>query len=291
MKPSALWVNSLFMLQVSSPAIAATDELLQMTPSSRWAINYEQDSCALQRSFENGSDRAALELRSFWDDDNLEVTVASTVSSGAGREVRTRFEPDSKFSKSRDVGFLQAPPMTGVRYTDSLLPAELKTQASRRREWPQSERDARERAITEMRIAGAFRQVLALRTGQMSDAMAALRTCLDNLKRRAGFDPVVQRSLSQKVVGFDQMNWARRAQGELPSEILRSRGSGYALLRVLVGSDGKVTACTSLRSSGAATFPKYACDTALKYARFKPAVDAHGKPVASATITKLTYSV
>lgn len=282
---------ALALLQMCLPSIARADGLVQMPPSSRWEIDYSKDNCALRRSFADGADQVNLEMRSFLSADSFEVIVASKRISRTHGQVRTRFDPDSVFYEPRDVEFLEAPGIKAVRFGDSIRPYDLKKEKGRQREWPDNQRDERERAITDFTIEGASSQTLQLQVGSMAKPMAALRNCLDDLLKQFGVDPVTQRSLSQKAKPVDQMAWARRTQQYLPAEIVRAGGGGFALLRLIVDLNGEVTACSPLRSAGAPEFPKYACDTALKYFHYEPAMDAHGKPVSSAIMIKSSYQI
>ena len=261
-----------------------------MTPASPWAIDYAQDSCALRRSFAVGSDQIFLELRQFGPGAAFELTLASntfhpTVS------VRTRFDPDDTFFAPHDAVLLAAGTLHAVQYTDSFRPQASKTDSKPVAEWPEAERDARERAITGLTIAGVAHQDVTLLTGPMDQPMAAMRTCLDDLLKQLGLDPAVQRSLSRQAKAVDQMEWARRTQEDLPPDVVRFGGRGRAHLRLIVGPDGKPTTCVAFRGSGAPGFGKYACDKALKYAHFEPALDANSQPVGTAYFTIVSYDV
>lgn len=65
---------------------AAAQDLIQLDPVSSWIMNYDDDSCALQRQFGPEGQQVFLELRQFGPGDELQVTAASNdlaVGSGA----------------------------------------------------------------------------------------------------------------------------------------------------------------------------------------------------------------
>ena len=277
--------------QWSLPVTAQADSHLQMAPASPWTVDYAQESCALRRSFTAGPDQAILELRAFGPGNNFEVTVASGTISGSNSSVRTRFEPDDAFFAPSDAVFLSAGSLHAVRYTDSLKPAAVKghSESEPLPVWPEPEREARERTVTALTIAGVAPKIMTLQTGPLDQPMVALRTCLDDLLKQWGLDPVVQRSLSRQAEAIDQMAWARRTQGGLPADIIRAGGSGRTHLRLIVGADGKPTMCVPLRTTGAPAFGEYACGVALKYACFEPALDAKGQPVGTVFSATVAY--
>jgi hypothetical protein len=289
-------VRSLFTLaavllaQWSLPAAAQSSAPLQMAPLSPWTVDYAEDSCVLRRSFAVGADQTVLELRSFGMRNVFEITVAGRTISGSSRSVRTRFEPDDAYYSPTDAVFLSAGELPAVRFTDSFREAAFKGGPTLETDWPDAERDAREHSITALTVAGIASRDLTFQIGAMGQPMAALRSCVDDLLTQVGVDPAVQRSLSRRARPIDQMAWARRLQRNLPPAVLRAGRSGRAFLRLLLGPDGKPTTCAPLRTSGAAGFPEYACDTTLKYARYEPALDANGQPVGTVVFSTVLYS-
>jgi hypothetical protein len=285
----AILASVLFAL-LSPQTMAQSSEPVQLAPASPWSIDYAQDSCALRRSFAAGSNQVLLEFRQFGPGAAFEVTVAGSTFHPSS-SVRTRFEPDDAFFAPPDVVLLSGGNLHAVQYTDSFRPAASKADSKSQPDWSEPERDARERAITGLTIAGIAPEVETLQTGPMDQPMAAMRTCLDDLLKQSGLDPAVQRSLSRQAKAVDQMEWARRTEEDLPPDIVRFGGTGRAHLRLIVGPDGKATACAAFQTSGAPDFGKYACEKALKYAHFEPALDANGQPAGSAFFTTVSYDV
>lgn len=56
---------------------AVAREPVELAPYSNWVMNYDDDSCALQRQFGEEGRQAFLELRSFGDSSDLQVLIAS----------------------------------------------------------------------------------------------------------------------------------------------------------------------------------------------------------------------
>jgi len=72
-------------------------------------------------------------------------------------------------------------------------------------------------------------------------------------------------------------NWA--TSNDYPSRALREEREGSTGFRVSVGTDGKVTSCEVIRSSGSPDLDQATCDNVRRRARFTPATDGEGNPV------------
>jgi TonB family protein len=67
---------------------------------------------------------------------------------------------------------------------------------------------------------------------------------------------------------------------DYPAEALRNKAQGTTRFEVAVDADGKATGCTILKSSGHASLDQQTCAVLMSRARFKPARDDAGNPVA-----------
>jgi protein TonB len=67
---------------------------------------------------------------------------------------------------------------------------------------------------------------------------------------------------------------------DYPKNALRIGATGYVLFQLSVAANGKPTACEVVSSSKNADLDKTACDLVMARARFSPATDEDGKPVA-----------
>ena len=60
-------------------------------------------------------------------------------------------------------------------------------------------------------------------------------------------------------------------------------------MRLTVSADGRATACAPVATSHHPRFDEAACRAALSRARFTPALDAAGQPVAAQIVTSVTF--
>jgi hypothetical protein len=276
----------------ASPCVAwAADAPVVMAPSSQWVVDYADDSCSLRRSFQSGADQVTLELRQFGPGDILEITLASTTLPRSSGRLQLRFEPDEGFYRPWGAFPYDDGESRGVLFHDSLRPNAVKRLAPPLPDWADADREARERAITALAIRSAFTRTLTLQTGSLHPPMNAMRTCLDELVTHWGLDATTQRTLSRRPKPLDLMDWSRRIQSSYPTGMVQRGRSGLVNIRLVVGPDGKPSACIPNKEFSTAGFEDHACAVTMRYARFEPALDASGAPVASFYATTITYEL
>lgn len=71
-------------------------------------------------------------------------------------------------------------------------------------------------------------------------------------------------------------------QDEYPPEAIRNGEQGRVVARLAIGTDGRVTDCTVMSSSGSASLDSRTCEIALSKVVFTPATDGKGRPIAAA---------
>lgn len=89
----------------------------------------------------------------------------------------------------------------------------------------------------------------------------------------------------------NQSSWAARIQDNYPSDALRMEKEGRVGVRVTIGPDGRVSACTVASSSGTPSLDRAACDGMERYARYDPALDDAGRPTTGSTSTAIVYKL
>jgi hypothetical protein len=137
----------------------------------------------------------------------------------------------------------------------------------------------REAAATSINLAWSGRR-LVLETGPLAAAFGALRKCTDDLVRTWGLDPAVQLSLSRLPdPRTHPSTWLRPA--DYPTGALMSGKQAIVNFRLSVDAAGVPTACDVQLSYSGEAFDKHTCDLLMARARFEPARDTKGLPVAS----------
>lgn len=88
-----------------------------------------------------------------------------------------------------------------------------------------------------------------------------------------------------------QGSWAARIQSNYPTRAAREEREGRVGVRVTIGPDGKVSACSVSSSSGSPDLDEAACDGMTRYARFNPALDDGGNPTSGSYSTAIVYKL
>lgn len=86
-----------------------------------------------------------------------------------------------------------------------------------------------------------------------------------------------------------QSQWAARIQENYPQRAIRDEVEGQVGVRVTIGANGRVTACTVSNSSGSSVLDSAACDGMTRYARYNPALDDAGNPTTGSASTSIVY--
>lgn len=276
-----------------TPVQAQSAEPLQLRPASAWTADFAPESCALRRSFSDGTTTVVFELSQAAPGSDVEVAVASATLAARNRAPRTQFLPgDSPREALFYRPFTTDDGLEGFAVDESMVPEE---QRPRRPEadsgfiWPEAARDERERSITGYSVARSFDRDLILQTGPLHEPMKVMRACLDDLMAQWGLDPVAHRTLSRKAtVDFDA-GWVGgivRRQA-----ILLNPGFPASLrARLLVDESGRVTACRLLSLPSDTDAARGFCEAMQERARLTPALDAAGQPIKSFFIWQIVIN-
>lgn len=89
----------------------------------------------------------------------------------------------------------------------------------------------------------------------------------------------------------NQASWARRIQENYPARAIRDETEGRVGVRVSIGTNGRVSACTVTSSSGSRILDDAACEGMQRYARYNPALDDAGNPTEGSASTTIVYQL
>ena len=96
-------------------------------------------------------------------------------------------------------------------------------------------------------------------------------------------------NLSRPAMPVGIKEWARKLllgtsnfDGHYPAKVV---------FQIVVGRNGRASACRVLESSGHAPLDEYTCRAIVRYARFEPALDAQGRPITGSYSSSVTWKV
>ncbi len=306
MKCRTIICGALIVAVLGTPPAAARDEQVTLAASSAWVVDYAEDSCALRRQFGGPETPVVLEMRQF---EPGSVDFQFQLSSehfrlnrnGVADGVAVRYHPDSDFDDAyMAFNLQQVGERRGVTFSHSLFMRERidftnGPQGSDRAAREAMERGfdlaGRARQVTAIEVRNAFSDDVILQTGSLAGPLAAMGTCLDELLLHWGIDAQAHHNLRQRTESIDQPIWARRVQQAYPMS--QARNGEQALLRVRldISADGRATGCHMQVRMGQEEFERTACAILTESARFSPAIDANGNPIASYHLLILAYTV
>jgi TonB family protein len=242
-------------------------------PTDKWALFYEENVCAAQRTFGEykvGFARAPLGKTTRW------------VVQGPGRAARAR-QYDSVISVDdggpgiKTSSLVYPLPARGRRGITTILSTEDSQRVERSKrlqistlgEGVQSRRSSPDGSEV-------FEADLAL--GDMSVLSREMDKCMDDLRRHWG---IVDGRLPVPAKQAREVDDVRTlfTADDYPEDAITGGQSGTTIVTLLIDEKGAVIDCVVTQSSGVASIDGMVCQVMRQRAKFAPARDASGNPV------------
>ncbi|PKP86977.1 MAG: hypothetical protein CVT78_07425 [Alphaproteobacteria bacterium HGW-Alphaproteobacteria-17] len=281
MRSQTLGLSAALTLLALPTAANAKEEPLQLAPSSPWNIDYADDYCRLARTFGTDSQKVTLLIDRFAPGARFRLTLVGpvmkrTTPDGTATVRFGKVLPSQKlyfhtgdFNKdtpawvfSSSVRLRPSPPQVDPNSPDAP---------------PSFEAD--EAGVTEIAIGAPLRRHIVLQTGSMQKSFAALRSCTDNLVASWGVDIERYRNAVWSVPLSSPATWVTNA--DYPPGMARTFQPGLVEFRLSIDPTGKVTECRIQQSTNPDGFNAAVCKAMMRRARFQPARDKNGEPIAS----------
>ena len=135
--------------------------------------------------------------------------------------------------------------------------------------------------------AGDFTTTFALRN--IAGAMKAMAACEKDLVIGWGMDPVALASI--ETPAFHRNVVSLFSTDDYPSEAISRGEQGTAGVRYKIGTDGRVSDCRVVESSGSKALDQQTCAIITKRVRFEPAKTKSGEPVASMGFQRIRWEM
>jgi hypothetical protein len=136
----------------------------------------------------------------------------------------------------------------------------------------------------ELRGGGRVRGRIPL--AGVRDALAVQRRCMHDVAREWGLDEAAWAALRRRPEGINGLGFTT---DDFPPEMLSSASQARVVLRVDVSADGRATACVPVAGTGSIAIDRRACAVVMERARFTPALDAAGAPVAARAVFLVNF--
>lgn len=287
-------------------AFAKDDEApLVLEPSSHWNLDYADDSCRLARIFGEGDDKVAFYIERYEPGDRFFLMVAGEPLNGSTRaNAKFSFGPNGKEREGTgEMGAFGAYAPALFESNMALMPLsddnedynalksfDAEEIAADTDVLGQELSSAQEASIEWLDIQRRSKRAVRLALGSMGEPMNAMRTCSQQLLTDWGIDVDAHKGLTRRVTPTrNPGRWM--SPSDYPTGLLRKGMQGLVQVRISVGTDGKPTQCHIQKSTRPQGFDDAVCDALMRKARFDPALDKDGKPLASYWRTSVRFDI
>lgn len=276
----------------ASPLQAADEAPVVLEPSSPWNVDFGEDKCRLARTFGGEGNRHVL----FFEQGGPASYFGFTV---AGPQLE-------RFRSARiAIRFGEHPVIeVGQHFTgtvESFGPALIYSGMVFVRDGAQNtgfgqrlcslpEIDLVQAAkVTKISIRKSKREVI-FNTGKLTEPVNVLNQCAQCLLNSWGLDLERHRTVKRIPIWINEYTVARAIQASYPESALSKGEQAIIRMRVIVDENGKVAECKLIETTLAKSLDSPAC-TAMRRARFEPALDRNGQPMRSYYMTNIIYRV
>ncbi len=296
------WSMAVLLTACVLPGDAGAKEPLRLKPSSKWNVHYADDSCSMGRSFGEGDQRVILVADRYEPGDLLRLSftgkpAATNLNEGL---VQVRFGPKEAVQEVDFYPATSANKMPAVILREGVriaphAPEELAAYdaavKAERQDFLWSEiTPEQEAAATFIEVKRSIRQPFILETGSLGPPLAALRKCTDELLGHWGIDVAKHATLSRQVTpASNPGKWVR--PNDYPPAMIQQGKRAIVHFRLNVDAAGKPTACHIQKSTRPQAFDDAVCKAILRNAKFEPALDAAGNPVASYWLNTVIFHI
>ena len=294
--PCAIAVACLF----ANPLLAKDKpEAIRLKPSSKWHVQFADDSCRLARFFGEGEQRSLFYIERYEPGDSFAMVVAGEPfkKNRHRHEIVVRF--GSKFADktyryaSGEVGeygpalifssvyFDERPDFGKAGKSEAKLAPDI---------FSQSMPPEAEAAVSWIEFRSKKGRPIFLDTGSMGDPMKVLRDCTDDMLKHWGIDLDKHRNIATLPVPKGrQGRWV--TYSDYPTDLLRSGHQGMVQVRLSVDAAGKPSDCHIQQSTRPVGFDTAVCEALMRRAKFEPAVTKDGEKIASFWRTTVRFQI
>lgn len=234
-------------------------------PQDRWIVDWGEQRCSLVRR-SGGAERVTLVLRA-----SLGTHLPELVFTKDGEE---KLLPDFDV----DVDVTLAPAGTASGGLGQALRSEGGERVLFIRNLPEDFFD-QFASSKEIALHRKGRELIRMAYTHAPAAIRNLTACNDDLLASWGADPKILNTLQRKPAPSGNPDtWLTRA--DYPEAAVRTGRSGSTIVRFAIGTDGRVSDCAPVVSSGSEDLDAQSCRALTLRARYKPALGPNGQPLA-----------
>ena len=286
MKGMLCWIAAAAM--VVAPA-AQAQEATVFRPAGNWTADYGDEYCRLIRDFTDGTRTLSLALERLQPGTDIRlVAVGEGVRPFRGaEEIAYQFLPSASAGKARYVRsdtadgkqFVSFDPVTLAQPAPFTPPAPG-TPPAPPPVYSRADEQAAARGTTGFLLTEGLTSPVRVETGSLGAAVSELQKCADGLLTEWGLDAEKHKAMTAMPM-LNPNPSGVLPRNTVPFDQFEKLAGGANQVRLLIGTDGKVTACTIYHPSLSQSLNDKICTLAKERASFEPAKDAAGQAMAS----------
>jgi TonB family protein len=310
-----------FLIAAAAASIlCAAAEPVRLQPSSKWVLDYDDDSCRLIRTFGEGRHKTSLVFESGAPGEISMVAVGQDLKGRRSLALNGSATPEQGTATFVPVGSYKfqgrlAETSSGHQpaiFWDRInfgktsdasdAPDDLKkamAEAYAKRNERPSPRDLAKRAASKAEseaFAAGVRAIeieprpgraVLLETGSLAEPVKMFDQCIRDEMRGWGIDPDLEDKIARPVWALNPGEWLSSA--DYPMDMIRKSQESAVRVRLLIDAAGKVTNCTTVTQVDAPDFERAVCSAILAHARFAPAELADGMKVPSYYMQQIIF--
>lgn len=291
-------------LSIGSPAATAAEEPLILQPTSKWQLDYADDSCRLARKFGEGEQTIFVIMDRYEPGDYFSLILSGEPFDGAvsSGQADVRFGPAEeeveRFFSGGDLGEDPALIFGSMLISQDNIEVQASSEAMKDGSKDITEAvgpeglvsAAREEQVRFLQVDARGIDPVRLETGSLAKPMQALDTCMDELLTHWGIDVARHEKITRPATPSNNPgSWVTHR--DYPKDLLRKGAQGLVHFRLSVDEKGKVTDCHIQSSTRPEGFDMAVCEAITRRAEFDPALDADGRPMASYFINSVRFEI
>ena len=279
---------------LASAAPAAAQDAVTLEPASPWQLDMAENKCRLARLYGADENRHVVFFEQ-WDPSAYAAWAAAGPAFKKfrdNREATFAFGPvgdGSEFSfVDRTLG--EFGPLIQAKTSIAQLPQAAEEQEEVRG-FPLLD-SAGAKPVDRLTVSQSKEEVV-FELGSMEAPLKAMNLCMEDLVKSWGFDPAVQKTVSQRPKFENLPKVASLVQRSYPRDALRKGAQADFHLRLTIDAQGGIEDCRLLNQTLADDFDMrlHPCTVFKQHAKVAPALDSEGKPVRTYYATRIVYRI
>lgn len=265
-----MWISIAFAAASAVFAVqTATTAPVPLEPSGPWTVEVSEGLCLVGRTYGPNQQQPTLGFRQAPNAEDFEIGLWLNSTSKKGSYGTAQLQ--------LDLGeLIEAEYSGGPVAVEGLHLNWIATKRSQLESLPA----AKVLKVT----AGSFQADFKL--GNVNAALKALRECERDLLVKWGMDPAVLQSIETPPRG----NLASYfTSGDYPIDAIGTRKQGTVGVRFWVATNGKLTDCKVVASSGSPLLDAKSCQVITRRGKLEPALTRDGTPVASLSFARIRW--